>query len=143
MDACAHREEQPGAEAAALERAEQLLRTASARLQAQDEQLESLYGLIERLVDLGPPITVVEGSIVRAWSPALERLTGVRATAAVGATLDRVLPSLRQAAAGPWHWTDRSGAPWTVDVHQGGPRLRILRWTGDVEAVDDSVAVSA
>jgi hypothetical protein len=143
LDACARRDEQLDDEAAALERAEHLVGTASARLQAQDEQLESLYGLVECLVELGSPLAVVDGTTVRAWSSALEVLTGVRTTTAVGAALDRVLPSLRPTEAEVWSWTDRTGAPWTVDVRQGGPRLRVLRWASQVEAAEGSAAVSA
>lgn len=137
MDACAEDELDPSTGDEALSRAEQLVTAAAERLQAQDEQLESVYGLIECLLDLSPPMAIVEGSVVRAWSPALEALTGVRRTTALGSRLARSLPSLAPADRAPWRWTDPNGAAWAVTVRSGGPDLRVLLWKGPVGAADD------
>jgi PAS domain-containing protein len=144
LDACAHDDDQTVAAGAALERAEQLVATAAARLQSQEERLEELYGLVECLIELGPPMAVVEGQTVRAWSPALEALTGVRSATAVGAGLDGVLPSLSpEDPTGQWHWTDWKGSRWEVEVHQTDSRLRVLHWTQRLAAAEDAVAVTA
>jgi hypothetical protein len=144
LDASVHHDDHADAERdAALERADRLLATAASQLQEQDAHLESLYALVDYLLQVGPPMTVVEGQIVRAWSPALESLTGIRATTAVGAVVDGLIPSFHALAPGPCHWTDRVGNHWAIDVHQTGPRLRVLRWTAHRDSPDGPVAVSA
>jgi len=133
LDACAH-DELSAASHAALARAEELVSAAAQRLQDQDEQLESLYTLVECLVELGLPVTVVEGSVVRAWSQALEAVTGVRRSSALGAQLGRVLPSLGRTDEGRWGWTAPDGAEWTVAARPAGPRLEVLCWTRRIGA---------
>jgi PAS domain-containing protein len=142
LDAYAHEEAEPAA-GHALARAEELVATASQRLRDQDERLASLYRLVECLMELGPPVTVVEGSVVRAWSDALERLTGVRRASALGARLNRVLPTLSAGEDGPGRWTAPDGAEWTVAVRPAGPELQVLWWMQRVCAPDEPLSVLA
>ena len=136
MDAYGQDELDPAATKAALARAEGLVSAASERMQDQDERLDSLYSLVECLVELGPPVTVVEGSVVRAWSGALEHLTGVRRTSALGARLRRVLPSLERTDEGR-RWTAPDGAEWAVATRPAGPELEVLCWIPGVVAEND------
>jgi hypothetical protein len=120
-------------EAEVLIRAEALVDQAARRLEEQGEQLERLYGLVECLVKVGPPLAVVEAWVVRAWTPALESLTGVGRGAAVGMRLSRVLPDLRPAGAHRWCWTSGDGSRWSVVAHMGECPYEILRWDRPLE----------
>ena len=137
MSAYEQGEVDPTAMHAALARAEELVSAASHRLQDQDERLGSLYSLVECLVELGPPMTVVEGSVVRAWSAALERLTGVRRAAALGARIGQVLPGL-EPTEDARRWTAPDGAEWAVVTRPAGPDLEVLCWTRPVDAREES-----
>jgi hypothetical protein len=132
VDACAEDQIDPWIGDEALCRAEQLVTAAAERLRQQDDKLESAYGLIECLVELGPPMAIVEGSVVRAWSPALQRLTRVPRTTAVGKRVTQLLPTLVPSDLAPWRWTDPSGGAWGVTVRSGGPHLQLLLWTDRV-----------
>jgi hypothetical protein len=142
VHAYAHDDVEPAATDAALARAEELVSAAAQRLRDQDEQLESLHRLVECLVELGPPVTVVEGSVVRAWSDALEQVTGVRRATALGARLRRVLPSLEPTQEG-CRWTASDGAQWAVDARSVGPELEVLCWTRPVGVVEEPRSVPA
>ena len=118
----------------ALTRAAELVAHAAQRLEEQDERLERLHGLVECLVEVGPPLAVVEESIVRAWSPALESLTDVRRSSAVGARLGRVLPTLQPTGEREWRWRPHEGSEWLVAVRPGGPQLDVLCWVRHLDA---------
>jgi hypothetical protein len=115
-----------------LARADELVRAASTRLRDQEDQLEALHGLIECLVELGPPLAILEASHIRAWSPALAAVTGVPSSRAVGGRLLGVLPALQATGEGRWRWEEPGGVEWTISLRHGGHRLQILCWTPEL-----------
>jgi PAS domain-containing protein len=142
FDASAHEavgHDHGGAErrAAALARAEHLLGRATRRIDDQDEQLGRMHGLVTCLLEVGAPLAIVEDSIVRAWSPALESLTGLRRSTAVGARLDRLLPTLHRIGASEWRWMPPQGPEWLVAERPASARIDVLCW---VERRDSAAA---
>ena len=77
-----------------LERILDLVQAAHDRAAAAEAEAARLHALLDGLLAKVPPVVVVEGGRVAAWSAAMERHTGKSAGAALGQNVTRALPGL-------------------------------------------------
>ncbi|MET0728960.1 MAG: hypothetical protein ABWZ76_11755 [Acidimicrobiales bacterium] len=105
---------------AAEARALHLVVEATEALRVRDHELRRLQQLLEHVLEVCPPLVVAEDGVVRAWSAALEPLSGIRADEAMGRRLGRILPGLGELAERlpdeDDAWCDRGGRAWRPTV---------------------------
>jgi PAS domain-containing protein len=94
----------------ALARAQGLVDDATRAVEERDAELRRQQSMLDALLASAGPVAVLEAEVVRAWSGALEALTGLSAVAVLGRRLRTVAPHL--VADEPW--TDERGARWRV-----------------------------
>jgi PAS domain-containing protein len=94
----------------ALTRAQGLVDEATRAVEERDLELRRQQSMLDAVLAAAGPVAVLEAEVVRAWSGALEVLTGLSAVAVLGRRLRTVAPHLVTDAP----WSDERGARWRV-----------------------------